>query len=271
MSDKKSKMGVLSEKIYKNITKTKNRLPLFLIGLHIYICNFTFQTEDVPNYWIILYLVLMCTLTFGWELIIVLITTKHVDAPIEIEIMFAICYTLFRLINLVTICLFVTSGIPLSYLITFSNTIIDVATSVIFVTNYIFDYIEKGLSGDKYWTLLLNEREKIEENLLDHINKITFKRIDPSININPKIDSSKIKNIVQNIQNNQNNRSILDESTDELKKLFRPSAKIIVKSINNGDEVDIDNLTSKLVSETIQFIEDKSMVGIGELQIIHLC
>jgi len=252
--------------IYKNVLKTRERLPFFIIGLHIYISQLAFTNYTGSLIWPIIHLVTLGLICMAWELFYSISATKRVNYSCLQQSSFVIFYTLTQYTNLITVSLFSTAGVPLTYLITdYSSTTIVIFVSFLFILNYIFDYIERKFWGEKYWKALLDERDNLEDKIMDDMNKVNFDDLKDNkkniflvlpercINLLEKFCDD-IKYMQQSNNHNLNSYKMIhsDQSTADLTrqmaKLFAPIIKSIANRVSIKTDANKDELIAKLTT-----------------------
>lgn len=169
--------------VYTNILKTKQRAPVFIISMHIYLTKLLFDDYTGPNSLVICYLALMGSFCLIWESVYSILAVRTVKSGILADISFLIFDTTTKFVNLVTIGLFATSGLPLTYIMTnYSQLSVIILVSLIFVINYLFDLIEQKIWGDKYWSKLIAKSNDIESRVLTEIGQDKFNDLTIKLN-----------------------------------------------------------------------------------------
>lgn len=211
--------------IYNNILKTKNRLPIFIIGLHIYITELAFKNYNGKNIWIIIYLSIISVLSLAWETFIPLWTIQITKFSCMTESGFVIYTCITKFINLIAVGLFATSGLPLTYLIPgLPQYILLIFVSLIILINCGFDYIEKKIWNNKKWKIMQKKSEQLEDIIIGDINQINFDNISVDINTAQTTVPLKIIQIIgkicQDVKKLNNDPEILNYNEKKINNYF---------------------------------------------------
>jgi hypothetical protein len=283
-------VATITSWLYRNVLKTRERLPLFIISLHIYITHLIFMNYRGNKVWVTVYLSLMCTVCLLWELLYPVWATKFIEATCFTEASFATFYSLSRFINLVTVGLFATSGLPLTYLIPgYSQTAVVILISLIFVFNFLLDWIERKLWGDKYWGLLIAKRDELENKILVDLNKVNFDNVSLDFKTAGLVLPQKLIQIIDVLASDIKNENSVNkpiklfkkrgkergkeeemieieiergkesaDMTNYMSKLFQPYAKSICSRIADGSQAGelSDKLSNNLANCTQEFIRN---------------
>jgi hypothetical protein len=183
--------------IYNIITTTKNKSPMFIISLHIFVTNIAFTSStDVNRTAIIVYLTLLGFGCLLWEFGYALFGTYKENVPWYSEWLFALCETLTGFFNLCALALFSTQGVPLNYLVSLSQDALTVVAVSVIIINYVIDLLEQ-----KYWSAnwkkMYNNMTANENKVLTVLNAVSNNPILPSANVL----TTDITNVINNDSN----------------------------------------------------------------------
>ena len=157
--------------LYANVLKTRERLPLFAIGLHVAICHSVWADYTGPDLGPILHLVGLGTFCLAWELFYSIWATQRVRDTCLRNTAFVVAYSLNRFINLAVISLFASQGVPLTYVTSgYSQEVVMGMIAVIFCVNALFDLAERKW-GTRYWRALLEKRTELEDKVITDLNQ----------------------------------------------------------------------------------------------------
>ncbi len=154
--------------VYDIIDKTKKRMPVFIIGTHVYIANNLFNTAQ-SLLTTIIYLSLLSLACIIWEFVYAIKATKVVNLPWYYEASFAIYISFTRCFNLIVVCLFISEGRPLIYILPIRAFIYTIIMSGTIIINYFIDKFESTYWPENF-KKLYNERIVIIEDSSFNIN-----------------------------------------------------------------------------------------------------
>jgi len=177
-------ISTITKWIYNIISTTKSKIPLFVIALHVYITNLAFKTEQSLAA-VVGYVVALAVFCIIWESSYAIWATTQVKSLWYSKMFYILFVSATRFFNLVSIALFTTSGLPLTYIVPISTVALTVIFSVIIVINYIIDIIEQNIWPEN-WKKMYNiedtEETKID-NQIDQGLDMTIGPTGPSSNV----------------------------------------------------------------------------------------
>lgn len=248
-----SSIGTITSWIYNSILKTRVRLPIFMISLHIYVTQLAFTNYTGNHSYIIVYLSLIAAAGLIWEFVFPIWATRLIPTTCLSGFTFALFSSLSHFINLSTIGLFATSGLPLTYLISnYSQIAIIAIISSIFIFNYGFDWFEEKLWGDKYWGKLIAERDQLEQQILTNIDNIDSSTLVTSLptevtNVIDEITQSLNEQETLTLINNHHPPESTTSKIDKLSQIFLLTANRITAIVENNNNIKLSKNKNKTV------------------------
>jgi hypothetical protein len=165
--------------VYDVISQTKKRLPLFIIGLHVFIANNLFtgtpqkesmdkKVDEKEKLNIYIYLGILSIICLLWEFFFAIKATIVVHFPWYSEMSFALYVSITRFVNLIVVCMFVTQGNPLTHIVPLSQEFLTAIMSVIIVVNYFIDKFES-----KHWNANWKKMYEIRNKTIERSKNIS--------------------------------------------------------------------------------------------------